>query len=333
MNARARSGFTLMELMAVMMIIAVLLGVGAGMFRRIDFSDRVARPLVQSVLRSAQNWAVARGTPALVRIDKQAGTLCAEGQLVVGTWHFERLPIVGAFGLDGTQFGGQLVDDGFQGKALSFVGEPARSSVEIAVAQDPAFDLRDGFCVRCALRIQPGASAAVLSIGDVVGLDVEDGGALSAWFVAERLDEEQRPVRGGRIPLRGGVGALVPGRWEQIELSYDRTAFELRVDGVRIASTSEDARVWHLEGPLRISPGQTTFAGALDSLVVSAVGASEVSKLPSDSHFGPDTPTEIYFQPGGGLDRARHPEALRIRLLRDDGPESLVIVQPYGTVE
>ena len=333
MHARRQQGFTLVELLAVIGILALIFGLGAGLFGRIDVSDRVGRPLVQSVLRSAQNWAVARGAPALVRIDREHGTLRAEGQLVVGTWHFESLPIRGAFGLDGTQLGGKLVDDGFQGRALSFVGEPAHSSVDIGVSQDPAFDLSEGFCVRCALRVEPEASAAVLDIGGVVGLDVGEQGALACWFVAERIDAQQQPVRGGKISLRAAAHTLVPRRWAQIELRYDRNTFEMWVDGARVASVDEQARVWALAGALRISPGQTPFAGAIDSLVVSVVGAATEAELPKTTHFAPDVPAEILFQPGGGLDRARHPEALRIRLLRDEGQESLVVVQPYGTVQ
>lgn len=333
MRARGTQGFTLIELLAVMAIIALLLGIGGALLRRVDVSDRVGKPLLESVLRSAQNWAVARGAPALVRLDKEKGTLRVEGQLVVGTWHFESLPVVGAFGLDGTQSGGKLVDDGFQGKALSFLHEPPRSSVDIAVQQDPAFDLGDGFCVRCALRVEPEASASVLSIGKSVGIDVGENGALTAWFVAERQDEHGVATRGGRITLRGDARTLVTRRWEQVELRYDRNEFELLVDGVRVASVAEQARVFRLEGALSISPGETAFAGAIDSLVVSAVGPAQDSELPRSTRFGPDTPALILFQAGGGLDRARHPEALRIKLLREDGTESLVTIQPYGTVQ
>jgi prepilin-type N-terminal cleavage/methylation domain-containing protein len=333
MRTRRRAGFTLVELMAVMLIVALLFGVGAGLFGRIDVSDRVGRPLVQSVLRSAQNWAVSRGAPALVRIDRARGTLRAEGPVVVGTWHFEALPIRGAFGLDGTQSGGRLVEDGFQGQALSFVGEPARSGVDIAIQGDPAFDLAEGFCVRCALRVEPEAAAVVLTIGEVVGLEVGENGALACWFVAERRDEQQTPLRGGRISLHAGAHTLVPGRWEQVELRYDRNAFELFVDGARVAQVAEQTRVWRIEGALKLSPGQTPFAGAIDSLVVCAVGASEEAELPRSTHFAPDAPSEILFQAGGGLDRARHPEAVHLRLLRDEGPESVVTVQPYGTVQ
>ena len=333
MCARGRAGFTLLELILVMLIIAIVFGVGAGMFRRIDLSDRVARPLVESVLRSAQNWAVSRGAAARVRIDPARGTLRAEGQQVIGTWHFESLPLRGAFGLDGELSGGELVDDGFQGKALSFVGQPAHSSVDIAVQGDPSYDLAEGFSLRCALRVEPEASGIVLTLGEVVGIEVGEQGALAAWFVDERVDEQQHAERGGRITLRADAHTLVPRRWAQVELRYDRRAFELFVDGARIAGTDETARVWKLEGSLKIAPGQTPFAGAIDSLVISAVGAADEAELPQNTHFAPDVPREILFQAGGGLDRTRHPEAVRIKLMREDGQESLVTVQPFGTVE
>lgn len=333
MRARGRRGFTLLELMLVMLIMALVLGIGAGLFARIDFSDRVARPLVESVLRSAQNWSIARGAPALVRIDPQAGTIRAEGQLVVGTWHFEALPLQGAFGLESVGGGGKLVEDGFQGRALSFVDAPPRSRVDIPVQQDPAFDLRQGFSLRCALRVEPSAAGQVLVIGEVVALEVGENGALSAWFVPERLDQSHAPMRGGKIQLRGGAGTLVPRRWEVVELDYDRRDLELRVDGALVASVEESAYVWKLEGPLSIAPGQTPFAGALDNLVVGAVGASEEAQLPRNTHFAADVPREIVFQPGGGLDRTRHREAQVVGIERDDGTKSSVTVQPYGTVE
>ncbi len=333
MRARLRQGFTLLELLLVMMIMALVFGIGVGLFARIDFSDRVARPLVESVLRSAQNWAIARGAPAIVRIDPKLGTIRAEGQLVVGTWHFESLPVEGAFELEGVSSGGKLVDDGFQGKALSFVGEAPRSRVDIPVKQDPAFDLALGFTLRCALRVEPEASGQVLTIGEAVALEVGENGALSAWFVPERQDENHAPTRGGRITLRADPGTLVPRRWMQVELEYDRRELELRVDGALVASVEEVARVWKLEGPLLIAPGQTPFAGAIDNLVVGAVGASEEAELPRNARFSADAPREIVFQPGGGLDRTRHREAVSIVLERDDGTKSTVTVQPYGTVE
>jgi hypothetical protein len=108
---------------------------GAGLFGRIDVSDRVARPLVQSVLRSAQNWAVSRGAPALVRIDHARGTLRAEGQLVVGTWHFETLPVVGSYVcLGAAEAAVRIIADGFTLGTVTPPGPPAGWKVAL---QDP----------------------------------------------------------------------------------------------------------------------------------------------------------------------------------------------------
>jgi prepilin-type N-terminal cleavage/methylation domain-containing protein len=326
-----RRAFTLIELLLVISLVGLVLGLGLGAFTRVDLGDRIAPGLVHNVIRSARNWAVARQAPARVRIDAASNSIRAEGLRVIGTWHFESLPVSGAFGLAGSDFAGVLADDGYQGRALSFDGDGSR--VDIPVQLDPAYDLADGFVVACALKPRAQRGGAVLSIGDAVGLDTTSKGGLAGWFVSGFRDEQGRLQRGGRIPIEAPPGVLSPARWSRVELAYDRRALRLAVDGVLVAQVEENQPVWRIEGPLSLSPGRTTWPGALDSLVISAVVAEDASVLPKSVTFAPGAPPEIVFDAGGGLDRRVHREPVRFALQFEDGRSLPITVNGYGTVE
>lgn len=330
---RRRGGFTLIELLLVMGLIALLLGIGVGAFARLDFGDRVASSLVENVLRSAHNWAVARDAPARVTIDRATRTIRSEGLQVIGTWHFETLPIEGAFGLSGAHFGGQLVDDGFQGRAISFLGEPSRSRVEFPVNTDPSFDLREGFAIGCAVRVGAGRSGAVLRAGESVSLDVAPDGSIHGWVVGQLTDELGQEQRGGRIPIASPPHVVTPGRWTQIELSYDRKKLRLFADAAPVAEVAETVPVWRLQGPLVLSPDPTPFPGAIDNLVVSAVVAQDETVLPMNTGFAANVPTEILFAAGGGLDRNVHSEPVRVTVESEDNAPKTLVVSLFGTVE
>ena len=332
-DVRGVEGFTLIELLLVMALMALVLGVGVGMFTRLDLGDRVAVALLQDALRSAQNFAVARAAPARVRLDAQRGEIECEGMLVVGTWHFESLPPVGAFGIDGAAQGGHLVDDGFQGKALSFAGEPARSRVEIPVQDDPAWNLRQGFQLRCALRPAREVGGAVLALGETLGLETTEAGGLRAWFAPEVQDERSAVRRGQRIPIDAPPASLVPERWSVVELQYDRRRLRLLVDGARAAEVEETAPVSAVDAALVLSPGNRAFPGAIDNLSVSATASRETSVLPRGVRLAAGTPPEIRFAAGGGLDRELHREPVKLALELLDGRRASVLVNLFGTVE
>jgi len=331
-DAAGRLGFTLIEVLIVISLIALLLGIGLGAFTRLDFGERVSVSLVQNVLRAAHNGAIARGAPARVRIDAVEGSLHAEGQTVIGTWHFEALPIEGAFDLDGVHAGGELVD-GFVGSALSFAGEPSRSHATIPVETDPAWDLRLGFAIQCALSTA-GGGGSLLDLGaGVVGLTTTENGSIQGWLTSEIVDPQGAVVRGPRAVVTSPPGVLRPDRWTQVELRYDRARLALLVDRIAVAEVAEDAPVWKLEGPLVISPGTSAWPGAIDNLVVSAVVGDEASRLPRSVAFAPGTPREIVFAAGGGLDRQFHREPVELRLELEDGRRLAIRVNLFGTVE
>jgi hypothetical protein len=314
-------------------LIAVLLGLGLGVIAKLDMGDRVAVSAVQNVIRSAHNWAIAQGTGARVRIDNTAQTLRAEGFLTVGTWHFETEPFTGAFDIEGSSGGGHQITDGFEGHALSFDGETGKPHVVFAVKQDPSWTFTEGFAVRCALRVSGLSGGSLLDLGGAVGIDTTSDGAIKAWFIAQRSDDEQKQGRGGRVAMSTNPGLLAPGRWSQIAVEYDRRVFTILVDGQPAARLDESAPVERLEGNLVLSPSQTAFPGDIDNLVVASVVAGDVRELPRGIAFTPETPAEIVFEAGGGLDRTVHKDALKVALDFGDGRKETVLVNLFGTVE
>lgn len=324
-------GFTLLELLLVMGLIGVVFGIGIGMFSSLDLESRTIASEVQSVLRSANNWAAARSGPACVRIDPVRGALRAEGLETIGTWHFESLPVVGAFGLGGSTVGCELDQDGFLGRAIDLGGRGA--SVEIDVDDDAAFDLTNGFAIECALRPYSSGAGRVIAIGSACGLDATGDGRLRGWLVALRTDEAGTQKQTGRVLVESEPGTLPLGTWSRVALRYDRRRFEILVEGVGVASVVETAPVWKVEGPLVLSDPRRPFGGSLDSLVVSATASDDEVLLPAGVTFAEGTPSEIAFAAGGGLDRERHPAPIELALVFDDGRRRSIGVSLYGTVE
>ena len=158
-------------------------------------------------------------------------------------------------------------------------------------------------------------------------------GVLTAWFRPELYDENGRPVRGGRVLCQAEPGELELGRWKRIRVSYDRTELVLAIDGRIVARAESDAPVWELSGPMTVGDPRRSFPGSLDALVVAGVVATETAELPENVSFGPESATDIRFAPGGHLDRAQHPEPLRIYLDYADAKREVVRVGRYGTVE
>lgn len=322
---------TLLELLLTMALIGVVLGAGLGVFATLDFGRRAALGLVQNVIRSARNSAVARGAPARVRLDPKARTITAEALSVIGTWHFERESLSGAFELDGRTSGAVLIEDGYIGRGLS-LSLSRGASARFDVDRLPTFDLREGFSLDCAVRLESSQSGRILNLGGVVGLSLEDAGVLRAWLVPEVVGSTDEPRAGGRIFLDSPAGTLEPGAWRRVRLEYDRRVARLFVDGLELARTDESLPIWRLQGPLVVGDDSASFSGALDALVIAAVSSGESAPLPDNVAFGPDAPGELVFDARGHLDREVHAQPVQFSLVFEDGSSAVVTVGLYGTV-
>ena len=325
-----RGGMTLIELLMVMALLGLLLGVGVGMLSSLDLGQRASVGLVQNVIRSARNSAVARGAPARVRLDP-SGTITAEVMEVVGTWHFEG-DLVGAFGLRGANSGGVYVDDGWIGRALSFAGQGG-ASAEFPVGSEASWDFSDGFAVECAVRIELPGAGHLLDMGGAIGIDVTESLALRAWLRPFVVDTTGRERAGGKLAVTTPAGALAGAGWHRVRFEYDRRAARLFVDSVEVAREELEGPVWALEGPLVLADPQRGFPGSLDNLVVSAVAASAVVELPAGTTFAADAPALVRFDAGGHLDREVHTQPIEFHIEFEDGDRIRLRIGMYGTVE
>ncbi len=330
----ASAGLTLLELLLVMGLLGVLLGAGVGVLSSINLGERAAVGLVQNTIRSARNAALARGAGASVEIDVREGAVVARALEVVGTWHFESQPtLAGAFEIDGAAVDTVLIDDGFVGKALAF-RRGAKALASIAVENQPSFDLSDGFRIALALRVDDGGAGRVLRLGDTVTIDAQGKGVVRASLTPMAFDAAGRETKAGKIVVESPPTTRPAGAWRRIVLDYDRRRLALSIDGVEAARAESTSPVWRVDGPLRIGDERSGFVGAIDSLVIAAVGASETVRLPEGVRFAPDSATTILFDAGGGLQREAHREPLEVRLVFEKDASTRVIrIGMYGTVE
>ncbi len=336
-TARLRSssaGLTMLELLLVMGLLGVLLGAGVGVLSSINLGERAAVGLVQNAIRSARNAALARGAGASVEIDAREGELVARALEVVGTWHFESQPtLAGAFELDGGAQDTVLVDDGFVGKALSFP-RGGKALASIAVESAPSFDLSEGFRIAFALRLDEGGAGRVLRLGETIVVDALGKGVVRASFTPMVFDAGGRETKAGKIVVESQPTTKPAREWRRVVVDYDRRRLALSIDGVEAVRAESTSPVWRIDGPLRIGDERSGFVGAIDSLVVAAVGASETVKLPEGVRFAPDSASTILFDSGGGLQRETHKEPLEVRLVFEKDASTRVIrVGMYGTVE
>jgi hypothetical protein len=267
-----------------------------------------------------------------VHVDHARGTITAEAMEVIGTWRFEDGKIAGAGFVGGAVAGGALfVEEGFLGSALYLDGR-AGTYAEIPVQLDPAFDFRDGFSIECVLRREGAGGGQPVVVGEVAGIDVGNDGRVRGWFIPAVLEREQLQ-RGARVLVESEPGLAQVGEWVRVKLEYDRAQLALTVDGIRAGARGEEAPVWAIERPMLLSGKGFPFHGAIDDLVIACVVASNETSLPESVTFSADTPRDVWFAPGGGLDRERHPGPAILTLEFEDGHRERILVGAYGTVD
>ena len=330
-----RAGFSLIELLLVMALVGVLLGTGMGLIMGLQPGDRAVFGQVEETVRLVQRTAMAYGTPAKVRIDKENHRIQAQVLRTVGTWHFDSPKLEGGGALDAVWLGPTdpvMVSSGFLGGALDLSGGGAPGQLQISLEEEPAFDWSQGFHLRFAVRMQARRAAPLLQMGDGLVVAVSDRGALGAEFRVQLTGEGGQVGRGSRVRVETDAGLLPLGEWVPVEVIYDRQALSLFVDGIERVRRPEQGPVWMGAPRLWLSSADRPFPGDIDRLVVAVSEELPQQALANGAQFVPDCPEEVAFAPGGALDPLRHTAPVRVAWTLQDGTLEVLRVGLQGSL-
>lgn len=334
----ARGGFTLLELLAVISILAVLMGVGAGVFSQVNVSKFTALGTVRSVLRSARENALAGGLPVSVVCDGAENRIYDLSVRPFGFWSFEDesgasdgpRASFGAFGLDAVLYGARIREPGRTGASLHCT-EP-RDHALAPLGERAVQMFKDGIAAELDVFVERPHDTVLLRRGRQFLVRALEGGTLEAE-VGLADDEGPGARAAGRLVVTSKPGVLLPGRWLHVAFVYDRQALTLLADGVVVATREARDPVIHDAAPLEFGDRAQVFAGRLDSVKLGFVAAGEGQRLPKQVSFvaGPK-PIVVHFAGDGRLDPAWHRAEALLVLRFPENVRKEVRIGSYGIV-
>jgi len=248
-GARARAGaFTLIEILVVISILAVLMGFGVGMIQRAGTGNL----LTQTTSAAANLFATARASAfgsasAYVTIEtgpEGGGVMRVYRQRPVFTWQCEDFENASEIDVLKQEGNVTIVKDAevpsLSGKHASFDG-----NARVVLANRPWQQFIDGFSFECRLLVPAGTSRSRMPLfekGNAIEIAVTGDGSGTFGVEAKvRLKADEKGEGAGPYVLKTGErgaetvvewqGPLIPGRWHDLRVSYDRNQFVIQVDG------------------------------------------------------------------------------------------------------
>jgi prepilin-type N-terminal cleavage/methylation domain-containing protein len=343
-GAGRSAGFTLVELLAVLVILSILGGLSAGAWSiaRRNYALAASASHVEALFLQARNTALSAGIPVIVEIDPVAGTATAHAHEALGEWSFE--------GADGD------VVRGLQGDAARLVGARlvagrAGSGVDISAGHVdcgtlPRYDVRLGLQVEAWVlleRTAPPPRRALPAGGsklsrrdqaaapdETAGLVVAKGKAFSLGVTADGAIEGAI----GTHRDRTAPGVVLSGVWVKLALVFEGGRLELLADGMprdaapvgyeTVAPEKRPAPPALIPldpAPLTIGAAKGSFSGRVDEVRVRGLIEPQEYALGARERFL-GWRKVIHFDHRGHLDTRYHEKPVRVLLylepLEDD---------------
>jgi prepilin-type N-terminal cleavage/methylation domain-containing protein len=307
-------GFTLVELLVVMTVLAILLGLTAGALTRAGKAgvlDGAAR-VIRSGLHRARGLALAGGTLSLVTVTPPpapaGGPIVVTTQVsrIAGSWHFDGESDVGVGGDGATlQFFGAVSGPGFVRDGI--VMTPASRAVAPAIDRAPKQDPGLGFSLDLMIRPEGPGTIAQFSApdGDTVSfrLRLNDDGSLAAeaTVIAEQTD----------LSLQTRPKVIEMGQWARVAIVHDGVELQVTAHNVVEARVLAQARVdVEPDGALRLGG----FAGTIDEVVYRTVGDTDPFEVDGQITTSLTRPVVIRFNRDGRLNERAHAEPVEVPL-------------------
>jgi prepilin-type N-terminal cleavage/methylation domain-containing protein len=276
-------GFTLLELITVLGVIAVLSGFGIGFLSRSENDMDIALSVVRDKIRLAHETARTTGRQTFVELvnryeDKQVigQFLRAKVLAVIGQWHLEP----GERGFAGLtpELRGEYDQNGRYGHGMRPNGEKGGTLFSIHTRDDARFQMRGGFAFKVELFLESRERCVVTSLEQTFTLELDrDLSPTASMFLAEG------PRRGPQVRIDTSNAELPLRRWVSVELVHDGREFRLLVDGEEVGKKSAAGEAYQVrQGSLfEVSPGESPIPGMVDEIQLLAYHRDDPAEIPT----------------------------------------------------
>jgi len=263
-------GWTLVELLTVIAVVTFLLGMGVGGYLMLQRHSGIDTDVttIHSMASTARTLAAAKGKFAWLVCDAEKSTVRLVSLMPAGALHFEELDEQGRYpggGRPSAAFG-TVVVPGRVGNGCLF--EAPESYVRCGGMA--RFPLTEGFRIEMWIFPKENREQTIVSREHQLTFNLDERG--SPWAVLQIGENEGSK----EIVLENEQFWVQSESWSYIELSYDRFAFILKVNGVVVASEKCTLPVAESNSPLLLGKSEEGFSGIIDEFVLQVI--DEVSK-------------------------------------------------------
>jgi prepilin-type N-terminal cleavage/methylation domain-containing protein len=332
-----RRGFTLVEILVVMSLLAVLMGLSVGLITNAQTGNKllVATNSLAQQLASARAQAFGSST-TYVQVHTEA-----DGATRVRSFRDRQVLAWAAEDFAKAsedvirRGGGVEISPDLGLEAYYAIFEPGGT---VSLGSPQWLDFRDGFSIQC--RLKPAAvGGALFKKGEAISVSVTHGGGGRLGIDAKiRLRRDEKGEGEGTCELRTGNrdgedvpewrSPLIPGRWHDVRVAYDRNTFTIWVDGKLRGTRSDRHNVMYPAEDAEFVIGGG-YGGGFDSLVISGIFESdetgegippEIRRVGADGKVAPGD-LLIHFR-NRSLDPHHHATPVNIYLELDRGPDA-----------
>lgn len=306
---RSRAGVTLIEILAVLMILSLLMGLGVAVLRNAnkDLGVRAAAGRIVTILRGAHEHARAENSPAWVVFTVQEPTAAALTRETVGMWHFEE-DGAGAFG-KGPTVNGPLIAPGRVGMCYRF----RRTTETIDLGPIPIQSPDQGLSLEMWFWRAPGGGKSVLcSAGFPLEVVLEAGGRVNARVLG--------------VTLNSGDIVVPRESWVHLMVFHNGREARLFINGAEVRGAAGPPQ-WTKPGPLVIGATKDGLVGLVDEVRLCLIVKRDIYRLPAqvEFEFPPslrpvNDEVVVAFDTAGRLDSTRHagPVTFKVKSTADE---------------
>lgn len=335
-----RAGFTLIEILVVLSLLAVLMGLSAGLIQRAGQGNLLLQTAQSLASQLASARAQSYGNDRAY-VSVEPGVVRTYRNRQVFHWPCEDfVKTTDSYELHHAGGGVEICEARQAGREGRFALFSSEGQVDLG--DPPWLDFVDGFSIRCRIRPNEATGLGIQTLfkkgpGLLVNLRPSEAGRFGVEAKIRLKPKAGAPTTGGEYLLRTGdrEGETLPewsspvlaGRWYDLRITYDRNTFTIHVDEhLRAIRSDKRNRMWPNNDRFVIGSG---YQGAFDSLVISGIFEDDDDRydIPEavswidDQGAALEGTTYIHFK-NRSLDPRYHAEPVTLWFRLDSGDEN-----------